>query len=111
MGTQLMGLFKSRARNSDPITSHEAAATITTPELLTRMQMVEKLLKAWPMADEELVGLFNAAAIAGLCKMASPQGIRTARANLVKAGKVQAIEGVFAKTEMGNNAHIWKWVG
>ena len=55
MGTQLMAFWKSRARNSDPITSHEAAATITTPELLTRMQMVEKLLKAWPMGDEELV--------------------------------------------------------
>lgn len=106
-----MGLFKSRARNTDPITSHEAAATITTPELLTRMQMVEKLLKAWPMGDEELVTLFQAAATAGICKMASPQGIRSARANLVKDGKVQAIEAVFIKTAMGNNAHVWKWVG
>ena len=106
-----MKLFKARARNTDPITSHEAAATITTPELHTRMEMVEQLLKAWPMADEELVSLFESAANAGLCKMASPQGVRSARANLVKAGKVEAIEGVYRKTAMGNNAHVWKWVG
>lgn len=106
-----MGIFKARARKTDPVTSHEAAATISEPVTHSRMKMVELLLQAQSMDDETLVDLFHSSAAIGLCKMASPQGIRSARANLVKDGKVQAVDGVFTKTRMGNNAHVWEWVG
>ena len=105
-----MGLFKRpQARNTDPITSHEAAATITEELFYSRVQMVERLLTI-PMTDEQLVLAFEAAAFAGLCKMASPQGIRSARANLVAAGKVEAVPGKFELTGMGNKCHVWQQV-
>ena len=97
------------ARKTDPVTSHEAAATITAPELKSRTEMVYSLL--WvAMTDEQLVNAFNAAANAGFCKPASPQGIRSARANLVKDGRIIAIENEFGTTSMGNRCHIWKRV-
>ena len=103
-----MGIF-SRARNSDPITSHEAAATISDLAFHTRTEMVHFLL-FMELTDERLVFWFNQMAKDGVCKPASPQGIRTARAKLVDAGKVEAVPDRFGKTEMGNKCHIWRRV-
>lgn len=105
-----MGLFKRpQARNTDPITSHEAAATITEEMFYSRTEMVRRLLTI-PMTDEQLVLAFEAAAFAGLCKPASPQGIRSARAVLVKDNKIEAVPDKFELTAMGNKCHVWQQV-
>ena len=103
-----MGIF-SRARNTDPITSHEAAATISNPVFTSRTETVYNLLYV-DLTDEQLVDLFDRAARLGICKPASPQGIRSARAKLVDAGKVEAVPDQFGITAMGNKCHIWRRV-
>lgn len=88
------------ARNTDPQTSHEAAAS-TTEKALSRLEtMVLAILENYDAADEALVTKITASGYP-----ASPQGIRTARVALARRGLIEVVgEGV---TKYGRKCRIW----
>lgn len=63
--------------------------------------MILKILQMGPMTDEQLVERFASMDIA-----ASPSGIRSRRAELVRAGKV--VEDGESKTRAGNTCSVWR---
>ena len=69
------------ARNSDPHTSHEAAASVRG--LRETQHMVLSVLAAGPATDEEI-----AERLASMGAVVSPSGARTRRSELVRAGLV-----------------------
>jgi hypothetical protein len=97
------------ARATDPITSHWAAESITNS---TQVQKVILQLLVNPMTDFELVLAFNnlwrnSDLPVGL--RASESGIRTRRAELVRAGLVED-SGNKVTLGSGRKAIIWSLV-
>ena len=90
-----------KARKTDPITSHLAAAS-ATEESLTRIEkyVYQIFSTGLHLLDEELVQIFTGNGYPG-----SPQGIRTARAELARMGKLKEI-GI-GKTKYGRKARVW----
>ncbi|MCP4743224.1 MAG: hypothetical protein GY871_13525 [Actinomycetales bacterium] len=74
-----------RARNTDPTTSHQAAASVA-PDTLTRTQalILEALRAHGPLTDEQLCQRIAQVER----KYLAVSGIRTRRSELVKAGRV-----------------------
>jgi hypothetical protein len=91
-----------KARATDPITSHEAAETVTN--LTATKRAILDLLKL-PATDEELVNRYQSIARVGLAPMASPSGIRSRRHELHTAGYVQPID--YSKSLTGRRAILW----
>jgi len=89
----------AHARNSDPATSHEAAASLSDAQLRESQAIVlEALREHGPMPDHELVPL--------LTGKLSASGARTRRAELAQAGLV-AYTGENVRTESGRQAMVW----
>jgi hypothetical protein len=63
--------------------------------------MILKILAMGPMTDEQIVNRFASMNIA-----ASPSGIRSRRAELVRAGKV--VEHGESTTAAGNVCSVWR---
>ena len=97
-GTKLTGAV---ARRSDPDTSHEAAKQLTTDGLRACAKAVLNVLRSHgPMIDEELVERVEPVG------PYSPSGIRSRRAELVRAGLVEAAgTGV---TASGRRSQVWR---
>jgi predicted ArsR family transcriptional regulator len=91
------------ARNTDPQTSHEAAARVSNTSATQRTILQ---LLAFPRSDEELVRAFEELAKSGLADYASPSGIRTRRAELTDMGYVEDSE-LRTKTASGRTAIVW----
>ncbi len=74
-----------RARNTDPSTSHQAAASVAT-DTVTRTQalILEALRAHGPLTDEQLCQRIAEVER----KYLAVSGIRTRRSELVKAGRV-----------------------
>jgi hypothetical protein len=94
------------ARTSDPITSHWAAKSVRNA---TQIQKVILQLLVKPMTDVELVAAFenywrNSYLPVGL--RSSESGIRTRRAELVRAGLVQD-SGDKVTLASGRKAIVW----
>lgn len=89
-------------RKNDPLTSYLAAAS-TSEEHLTR---IEKFVYAifqvgnLDLTDEELVRIIESNGYP-----ASPQGARTARANLTRRGLLEQVGE--AKTRFGRKCRVW----
>ena len=95
----------ARARYSDPVTSHEAAESITGEKIRESQSIVLGLLRAHgPMTDETLVAVVEARGLA-----LSPSGARTRRAELVELGFVEA-SGERARLRSGRSAAVWRVV-
>lgn len=91
------------ARVTDPSTSHEAAATVRN--ISATHTAILDLLKA-PMTDEELVNAYYDRVDRGQAPNASPSGIRSRRAELVKRGLV--VDSLMrARLASGRQAIIW----
>ena len=90
----------ARARRTDPLTSHQAAASVTNQK--TIRYWVLKLLDR-PRTDVELVELFGNMKMA---PRASESGIRSRRAELVADGLV-IDTGARKKLESGRYATVW----
>jgi len=90
------------ARITDPQTSHEAAASVLN--LSATKQAILDLLK-FPATDEELVNRYQSLARMGQAPTASPSGIRSRRAELVRLGLVKEVG--FAKSASGRKATVW----
>lgn len=90
----------ARARNTDPSTSHEAAASVKD---ITKTQ--EFILQALvrPRTDIDLVEAYNNLKLA---PRASESGIRSRRAELVRAGMI-VDTGERRKLESGRKAIVW----
>lgn len=92
----------ARARPTDPETSWEAARSLS--DLPARMRAVASILVATPMADHEMVTAY--AQVPSLPAQ-SPSGLRTRRAELVKAGIVRD-SGRRTETPSGRAAIVWE---
>ena len=92
-----------RARNTDPTTSHQAAASVAT-DTLTRTQalIIEALRAHGPLTDEQLCQRIAEVER----KPVSVSGIRTRRSELVTAGRV-VDTGERRQTTTGRQAIVW----
>jgi hypothetical protein len=95
----------AHARNTDPNTSHEAAASVTDPTLTQRV--IFSILENEPMTDEELVIRYKAMIDRfDFVPMASESGIRSRRNELARAAKVFPVG--YKKTKSGRKAIVWE---
>jgi len=92
------------ARNTDPLESHLAAASLDHFTLSKVEEAIYKLLDI-PMTDEELVKAYKESASLGLFPNHSESGIRTRRNQLHTRGLVR-IKGV---TINGNGKQVRIW--
>ena len=87
------------ARNGDPETSHDAAASLSPDTIRLSQQRVLDYLYRWgPLTDTELVAALNGEQ--------SPSGIRTRRRELADLGFVQD-SGQRATLKSGRKAILW----
>lgn len=103
-----------RARNTDPLTSHEAAASIGEDELRASQQAIYILfarIGRGGMTDEDLVEHYMKASQyhPEIYPYQSESGIRTRRSELVRRGMVAA-SGERGITRSGRPCTIWKIV-
>ena len=96
----------SHARNTDPITSHLAAASISADHKVKVTTVILKLLELSPMTDPELCMAYNNLYYIGQAPKASDQHIRTQRKLLHDLQLVQVVGTT--KTESGRDARIWR---
>jgi len=89
-----------RARNTDPSTSHEAAASVD--QVTKTQEYILKVLRR-PRADVELVAAYRNMKTA---PRASESGIRSRRAELVDRGLV-VDTGKRVRLESGRYAIVW----
>ena len=94
----------SLARNTDPIESHLAAASLDHIKLSRVEQAILKILVT-PMTDEELVEAYEASMALGVIQPSSQSGIRTRRNHLWMKQLVRVV-GV-TKSKSGRQARIW----
>jgi hypothetical protein len=95
------------ARYSDPSTSHAAAQSVQNISP-TKQVILELLVE--PMNDEELVVAYDNRVHEGTAPMASPSGVRSRRAELVKDEYI-ADTCVRSKLSTGRSATVWKTTG
>lgn len=91
----------ARARNTDPQTSHDAAASVKDISL-TKHYIMKCLVRA--RTDVELVEAYNQLKNA---PKASESGIRSRRAELVREGYVVPT-GLEVKLPSGRYAKVWQ---
>jgi hypothetical protein len=87
----------AHARRTDPRTSHAAAASV---DVTAGQQHVLDLLAAGPATDEDLVARARTAGI-----LISDSGVRSRRAELVRAGRVT--EAGIGTTTSGRKSTVW----
>jgi hypothetical protein len=92
------------ARLTDPQTSHDAADAV---ENVSATQSAILLILAFAKTDQDLVDAYYSMAGAGLAPNASPSGIRSRRAELVKRGLV-VDSGRRVKLASGRQAVLWQ---
>lgn len=94
-------------RNSDPITSHEAAASVRNITE-THNRILGMLKNHGPMTDEDLFEMWSfKARVLDEWGSISPSGLRSRRAELVDAGFVED-SGEKGKTRSGRSCIVWK---
>jgi len=92
-----------RARNTDPTTSHQAAASVATDTLTHTQALILEALRAHgPLTDEQLCQRIAEVER----KPVSVSGIRTRRSELVTAGCV-VDTGERRQTATGRQAIVW----
>lgn len=95
---------QAHARNSDPATSHKAAASVTN--LGPTKDLILAILREFgPMHDEAIIGAFRANR--KYAPNASDSGIRTRRSWLVDHGFIED-SGQRAKTASGRESIVWR---
>lgn len=92
------------ARITDPQTSHDAADSV---ENISATQSAILLILEFAKTDQDLVDVYYSMCSAGLCPNASPSGIRSRRAELVKRGLV-VDSGRREKLTSGRHAILWQ---
>jgi hypothetical protein len=93
------------ARNTDPVESHLAAASLDGIRLNKVEQAILKMLET-PMTDEQLVQTYEEQMRLDIVPWSSPSGIRTRRNELHMKRRVRII-GI-TKSKSGRQARIWR---
>lgn len=93
-----MSYDEAHARWADPDTSHEAAASVTAITA-TRRAILDVLETFGPCTDEEIATFYRG-------PRASPSGLRTRRAELVRGGHVYDT-GHRGVLQSGRRAVVW----
>jgi hypothetical protein len=95
------------ARTTDPVTSHEAAASVSN--LTKTQQTILDLFKRVdrPMTDNDLVRWYWWAVTNLEAPNASDSGIRSRRAELTRTGKLRD-SGARHQLPSGRNAIVWE---
>ena len=102
-GAQMAPLATASARTkrSHPETSHAAARSVTPDTLVKAQRLVFDTLKGRELSDEALVQ--------ELCHLkVSESRLRTARAELARAGLVELVG--YGETSKGRTCRIWRAV-
>lgn len=94
-----------KARHTDPLTSHQAAARVK--HLSETKKAIMRLLFRKTMTDVELIKRYNQLVAIGKAPQASESGIRSRRAELVERGYI-APSGRLERLPSGRNAIVWK---
>lgn len=94
----------ARVRRSDPATSHEAA---DSNDIQGARVEVLWYLQIEPLADHELIERYDIDTRWDDSKHYTPQRLRTARKELVDAGRVEAT-GIYRLTATGGKANVWQ---
>jgi hypothetical protein len=92
------------ARGTDPVTSYEAAESVTN---VTQTQETILSLLDTPMTDMELILAYRLANEIGQAPYASESGIRSRRAELVHKGLV-IHEGGYRLSPSGRRMMVWR---
>jgi len=92
---------QAHARNADPVTSHQAAESVTNMRTLHSL-ILGVLVSAGPLTDEGIAENFSYA-------MFSPSGLRSRRAELVRMGLVRD-SGERKLTRSGRKTIVWEAV-
>jgi hypothetical protein len=96
---------RAHARTGDPITSHEAAASIESDKIRASQEAVWLVLKMdGPMHDQRLVQRYSDL---GGMPAQSESGIRTRRKELVTKGKVEDT-GQRVVLDSGRKSIVWR---
>lgn len=98
-----------RARRTDPLTSHQAAQSVSEKTLTTVKKGILKLLAQKPMCDETLFDEYCTWACGNADfgqRFPSPSGLRSRRSELVDEGLV-IDSGQRVKMRSGRNAIVW----
>ena len=104
MTHQIGWMDQAYSRDTDPETSHEAAASITPDELRMTQAHVMILIKRFgPMTDKKLIAHARDHLL-----LQSDSGLRTRRAELVKLGKLRW-SGMY-DTINGRKHRLWEVV-
>lgn len=99
-----------RVRKPDPITSHEAADSTFGKVAASREEVWHLLFIHGLLADHELVAAHSTSmARFGSEPLYSPSRLRSARAELVEAGKVE-FSGIYRLTPSGRRTQVWQVV-
>jgi hypothetical protein len=96
---QVWDVDEPRSRQTDPETSHDAAASVRN-RTETQEGILNALYEWGKMTDQELVDWYEG-------PKASPSGLRTRRAELVKMGKVRD-SGQRVVLPSGRRAIVWE---
>lgn len=109
MSSMVMDGATPRSRGTDPVTSVDAGRSVN--QAFSQDYVRQTLAVFGPFADHELVE-FHSVDTFGLKRFGrfSPQRLRSARAELVEAGVVEMVDGVFRLTDSGRRAHVWRVV-
>jgi hypothetical protein len=97
--------FEFHARASDPKTSHQAAASIDHFGLKPVEQTLIRILSNEICTDETLYEKYMDYVDMGLCKLYTPQAIRTIRVQMWRKNLLH-VTGV-GKNKAGRNARLW----
>jgi hypothetical protein len=95
---------EARARRTDPVTSHQAAASVG--DLTVAQQAILDVLKTGPRTDEEI---YKEIPRRGARPIMSVSGARTRRSELVDMGLVED-SGAVGQTQHGRDTIIWRAV-
>lgn len=99
--------FRVVARSSDPVTSHEAAASVSVRDVTRTHELILSILSAYGwLTDEQIAQAYTRLIESQGAKPVSPSGLRSRRAELVALGKVKD-SGQRGRTASGRASTRW----
>lgn len=98
----------AHARPTDPITSHEAAESLTPEQIRRSEEAVYRVLREYgPCDDKDLIKAYYRAVAAGFEHFQEESGIRTRRSDLAKKHGLVVDTGERIVRGRGRRAIIW----
>ena len=97
----------AHARHTDPVTSHYAAASVSTSSsAIIRDMLARHLAHTVSGYTDEEIALWYATLVGGYCPKCTPSGLRTRRSELVREGLAYATSRL-GRTTAGRVCKAW----